>query len=348
MAKGMAAVQPGGLGASVAEAVAPLIEARGLRKAYGPRLVLDGVSLSAQAGEVVGLLGPNGAGKTTTLGILATMLRPDSGSIRIAGLDARVATAAVRRQLGFVPQSIALYPSLSAARNLELFARLHGLDRRAARQRTRLMLEEVGLAERAGDAVATLSGGMQRRLNLACGIVHRPRVLLLDEPTVGIDPQSREKILATVRNLAAVDRVAVIYSTHYMEEVERLCDRVQLIDDGRVVAAGTVAEVIALSGGQPRIAITFRQPPPPAWSAGLPVAPLAVTDPSGDAALVSPDAPTRITLALTSLADTGKVLERATAAGGEVIEFTVHAPNLSDAFIALTGHALRAGAPPAP
>ena len=176
MADGAAAIESGERGA----AAAPLIEARGLRKAYGRRLVLDGVNLTAYAGEVVGLLGPNGAGKTTTLGILATLLRPDAGTLAIAGHDGRVATAAVRRQLGFVPQSIALYPSLSGARNLELFARLHGLDRRTARTRTQLMLEEIGLADRAGDPVATLSGGMRRRLNLACGIVHRPRVLLLD------------------------------------------------------------------------------------------------------------------------------------------------------------------------
>jgi ABC-2 type transport system ATP-binding protein len=321
-----------------------LVAARGLRKAYGLRVVLDGLDLAAHAGEVVGLLGPNGAGKSTTLGILATQLKPDAGEIQIAGLDCRVQTPAVRRQLGFVPQSIALYPSLSGLRNVELFARMHGLDRRVARKNAWLMLEEVGLAERAHDSAATLSGGMQRRLNLACGIVHQPSVVLLDEPTVGIDPQSREKILETVRKIADENGVAVIYSTHYMEEVERLCDRVLLIDYGKVVASGTVAEVIALGGRHPRIEITFRRPPDPGWLKGL----TAVTQVPAVNNLVTHTAPDCITLALANPADTGRVFERANTSGGEVLEFTVHAPNLSDAFITLTGHALRDGGRSAP
>jgi ABC-2 type transport system ATP-binding protein len=314
-----------------------LVEARGLRKAYGPRVVLDGLDLAARAGEVVGLLGPNGAGKSTTLGILATQLKPDAGEIRIVGVDCRVQARAARRQLGFVPQTIALYPSLSGLRNVELFARMHGLNRRIARESAWRMLKEVGLGERAHDSVATLSGGMQRRLNLACGIVHQPSVVLLDEPTVGVDPQSRENIFDIVRKIAVEDHVAVIYSTHYMEEVERLCHRVLLIDHGKVVASGTVSEVIALAGGHPRIEITFRRPPVPGWLGGLP----AVTDITGVNGLATNATPDCIMLALADPADAGRVFERANASGGEVLEFNVHAPNLSDAFIALTGHALR-------
>jgi ABC-type multidrug transport system ATPase subunit len=215
-----------------------LLEAIDLRKSYGSHLVLDGVSLSVNAGEVVGLLGPNGAGKTTTLSILATLLEPDAGLVRIAGATPSPKHFALRRRLGFVPQSIALYPSLSGLQNLEFFARLHGIPKRQAQSECMRVLHEVGLADRAQDPVEVLSGGMKRRLNLACGMVHGPDLLLLDEPTVGVDPQSRDHILETVRRAAAAG-AGVIYSTHYMEEVERICSRAMLIDSGKVVAAGT-------------------------------------------------------------------------------------------------------------
>jgi linearmycin/streptolysin S transport system ATP-binding protein len=305
----------------------PVVEARGIRKSYGSRLVLDAVSLSVGAGEVVGLLGPNGAGKTTTLSILATLLEADAGDVRIAGVDARTDPEGVRRNLGFVPQSIALYPTLNAHQNLELFARLHGIgDVRGACARA---LDDAGLADRARDPVAVLSGGMKRRLNLACGLVHRPGILLLDEPTVGVDPQSRENIFVTIK-AAARAGAAVIYSTHYMEEAERLCGRVLLIDHGRVVADGTVAELIALAGGWPRLELTLEEPIASGWHADL--------------AGVTPLPTTGAELArfrLASLEQVSSVLERARAAGGRVLEFSVHSPNLSDAFIALTGHALR-------
>lgn len=307
-----------------------LIEAIKLRKSFGPRLVLTDVSLEVHRGEVVGLLGPNGAGKTTTLSILATLLRPDAGEVRICGMAARTNLNAVRRKLGVVPQSLALYRSLSALQNLELFARLHGIDRHEARDEAMNALTEVGLSERAHDPVVMLSGGMQRRLNLACGIVHRPKVLLLDEPTVGVDPQARELLLLTVRRLAQAG-TAVIYSTHYMEEVEVACDRVLLIDDGRLLAAGTVAELIALGGQSPVIEITFRNPPTAGWYDALP----------GLIELSPAQSESRITLKLANLAQVSAVLECARAARREVLEFSVHSPNLSDAFMALTGRALR-------
>jgi ABC-2 type transport system ATP-binding protein len=304
------------------------LQAENLRKSFGPRLVLDGVSLSVRTGEIVGLLGPNGAGKTTTLSILATLLEADSGEIRVGGAPAG-GKRVIRGKIGFVPQSIALYPSLSAAHNLRLFARIHGLTAAAARAESVRMLEAVGLADRANDPVAVLSGGMKRRLNLACGMVHRPEVLLLDEPSVGVDPQSREQILATVRRLAD-GGVATVYSTHYMDEVERLADRILLIDSGRVLAEGTVAELIALGGRQPRMEIRFKKMPAAGWTGAM------------DAAGPPPIAEGgKVTLALPGLAAVSEVLDRARTAGGEVSEFSVHSPNLSDAFIALTGHALR-------
>src|SRR5579863_245558 len=290
-----------------------LLEASGLRKSYGSRLALDGVSLAVKAGEVVGLLGPNGAGKTTTLSLLATLIEPDSGTVRIAGTIPSPRHYALRQRLGFVPQAIALYPSLSGLRNLELFARLHGIAKRRARSESMRVLEEVGLAERAHDPVAVLSGGMKRRLNLACGLVHRPDLLLLDEPTVGVDPQSREQILETVRR-AANDGAAVVYSTHYMEEVERICGRALLIDHGKAVAAGTIAELIALGGRQPLMELTFRDPAPPDWCNGLAgITQIAVAGANG-----------KVALQLDSFALVNPILERARASGAQILEFSVH------------------------
>jgi ABC-2 type transport system ATP-binding protein len=191
-------------------------------------------------------------------------------------------------------------------------------------------LSEVGLTDHADQVVAFLSGGMKRRLNLACGIVHNPRILLLDEPTVGVDPQSRERVLQTIRVLADAGTTA-IYSTHYMEEVEVLCDRVVLIDRGRVVANGTVPEIIALAGRRPRIEITFQSPLSCKWYTGV-VGVSEISAPANDAKAV---------LQFESLAQVSELLDHARAAGGTILEFNVHSPNLSDAFMTLTGHALR-------
>jgi ABC-2 type transport system ATP-binding protein len=296
--------------------------------------VLDGVTLDVQAGEVVGLLGPNGAGKTTTLSILATSIKPDAGTVQIFGLDAHSYPDEVRRRLGFVPQSIALYPSLTATENLELFLRVHGLNRAAAHDSCMNALEVVGLVDRASDPVAILSGGMQRRLNLACGIAHRPGILLLDEPSIGVDPQSREHILRTIRGLVDAG-AAGIYSTHYMEEVERLCDRVILIDGGRVIAAGTIAEVIAMADGRPRIEFTFAGATPTGWYEGTDATELP--QPVNGAG--------RVTLALASVDAIAELLRRAHSINGGVQEFNIRSPNLSDAFMALTGHSLRGHEP---
>jgi ABC-2 type transport system ATP-binding protein len=317
----------------------PIVEAIGLRKSYGARLVLDDMTMTIRAGEIVGLLGPNGAGKTTTLSILATLLNPDAGELRIAGADPRREAASIRHKLGFVPQAIALFPSLSPLQNLELFARVHGIKKRTARTIAMRILDLAGLAERARDPVAILSGGMNRRLNLACAMVHSPELLLLDEPTTGVDPQSRERIFMTVSEAAAAG-AAVIYSTHYMEEVERLCDRVLLIDHGRLIADGTVSELIALGGTQARMEIAFQTAPPPGWLNGL----------KGISALPIPSAaagpgPCEVVLTLAGLNQAGEILERVRSSGAQVFEFSVHRPNLSDAFIALTGHALRDSGP---
>lgn len=306
------------------------IEASHLRKSYAQRVAVDDVSFVVNAGEVVGLLGPNGAGKTTTLSILATLIEPDAGQVRIAGIDSLVAPHRLRQKLGFVPQSIALYPALSAYQNLETFARIHGLTRREAETRSMEALETVGLRDRADDPVWTLSGGMKRRLNLGCGLMHRPVALLLDEPTVGVDPQSREGIFATIRT-AADSGVAILYSTHYMEEVERMCDRALLIDQGKVLADGTIDQLIKLGGHRPRMEVVFKKVPSSGWCEGI----------EGVVRLAPANDEAKLILELTSLRQVSEILECAHSSHGQLLEFAVHSPNLSDAFITLTGHGLR-------
>ncbi len=310
---------------------APMIEAVELRKKYGDRVALSGVSISAVAGEVVGLLGPNGAGKTTTLSILSGVLAPDSGRVSIAGHDLSTAPRLARQSLGLVPQSLALYPTLTALENLMFFGRMQTLSSRDALRSARGLLLDVGLDDRADDLVEEFSGGMKRRLNLACGMMHSPAAIMLDEPTVGVDPQSRGRILAVIK-AAAEHGAAIVYSTHYMEEVERLCDRVVLIDNGKIVAQGTDIELIALAGTEPRIEIMTIKPLAPGWSNGIigvSEMPREVGD--GFAAVLS----------LKTVEQVPEVIRRAEAASGEVLEFHVHRPNLQDAFLKLTGHALR-------
>ena len=309
----------------------PVIQAQDLRKRYGERVALAGVSIAVDAGETVGLLGPNGAGKTTTLSILSGVIAPDSGTVSIAGHDLAASPKLARMSLGLVPQSLALYPTLTALENLMFFGRMQGLTSLAALSRARGLLEEVGLSDRVDDIVGDFSGGMKRRLNIACGMMHSPAAIMLDEPTVGVDPQSRGRIFTVVE--AAADRgAAILYSTHYMEEAERLCDRIVLIDHGKIVAQGTDAELIALAGTEPRIEVTTRKELPRGWSegiAGVSELPWEVADEFAAA------------LTLASLDQVPEVIRRAGEAGDEVIEFRVHRPNLQDAFLKLTGHALR-------
>jgi len=216
----------------------PILEAEDLEKSYGGRRAVDGLSLSVAPGEIFGLLGPNGAGKSTTLAMLSTLFPPDAGRIVIDGIDAVREPARVRPGLGFVPQELALYPALGARDNLAFFGRIYGLHGRTLDQRVDAVLDVVGLRDRAADPVRTFSGGMTRRLNLAAGLVHSPKVLFLDEPTVGVDPQSRNFIFDHVRRLRD-EGLAILYTSHYMEEVERLCDRVAIVDEGRLLALDT-------------------------------------------------------------------------------------------------------------
>lgn len=219
-----------------------------LSKSFGPLRAVEAVSFEIRAGEIYGLLGPNGAGKTTTISMISGLLRPDSGEVLVADRPFWSAPQAAKQLMGVVPQEIALYEELSARENLLFWGRIAGLDTRAARTRTEELLEALTLSDRAKDPLKTFSGGMKRRINIGCALMHRPRLLLLDEPTVGIDPQARLNILEFIRDLRA-HGTAILYTTHYLEEAETLCDRIGIVDHGRLLAEGTLPELQERVGG---------------------------------------------------------------------------------------------------
>ena len=215
---------------------------------------MDGVSFEIRRGETYGLLGPNGAGKTTTISMACGILRRDAGTVIVDGKPLDIGTTDARAAVGLVPQDLAIYPDLTARENLAFFGRLYGLGGRALAARIDEVLEVVDLAERSRERTEHFSGGMKRRLNIAIGLLHRPRLLVLDEPTVGVDPQSRNAILGSVEALSS-EGMAILYTTHYMEEAERLCDRVGIMDEGRIVAEGTRQELVALVGGVDKVSL---------------------------------------------------------------------------------------------
>ncbi len=225
-----------------------------IRKSYGSNVAVDDLSLQIRPGEVFGLLGPNGAGKSTTIGMATGLLAPDSGSVMIEGLGPPTLRE-VRAKIGVAPQALALYMDLTANENLIFFGRLFGLPAETVAKRADEVLDLVGLRDRKSDRVKGYSGGMQRRLNLAVAMMHDPAMLLLDEPTAGVDPQSRNNILELVRTLRGQGRT-IVYTTHYMEEAARLCDRVAIIDKGKILALGTVHELIETHGGGSVVTVT--------------------------------------------------------------------------------------------
>jgi ABC-2 type transport system ATP-binding protein len=231
---------------------APVLACRGLTKRYGNRTAVDDVSFQIAAGECYGLLGPNGAGKTTTISLACGLLERDGGEVLVEDRPLFTTSVDLKAVIGYVPQEIALYPELSVVDNLRFFGRLYGLAGSRLEDRVRSVIEIVGLVERSKERVGNFSGGMKRRANIAAGLLHEPHLLVLDEPTVGVDPQSRNSILETVVGLRDAG-LAVLYTTHYMEEAERLCNRVGIIDGGRLIAEGTRRDLVAQVRGQDRI-----------------------------------------------------------------------------------------------
>jgi ABC-2 type transport system ATP-binding protein len=307
---------------------AAFLEVRDLRKQYGPTVALDGVGFAVHEGEMFGLLGPNGAGKTTLLSIISCLTEAGSGEVRLLGRRVTEADREVRRLIGIVPQELAVYGELTARENLHFFGELYGLGGAALRRRVEELLSAVGLTDKAGDRVRTFSGGMKRRLNLAAALVHGPRLVLLDEPTVGVDPQSRNHIFEEVRRRNE-EGLTIIYTSHYMEEVQALCERVGIMDHGRLQACDTLPRLLQQLKGL----IRFR--------------------------------PSRLTPALRerikdvpgcSLTERGRTLELECAdvkgallrlvsalneAQAELVSLEIEEPNLERVFLHLTGRALR-------
>jgi ABC-2 type transport system ATP-binding protein len=306
-------------------ATPPVLECRAVRKAYGDRQAVDGVSLAVGSGECYGLLGPNGAGKTTLVSVICGIIPANGGVVTVEKSGAVDGPA-----VGYVPQELAVYIDLNARENLRFFGQLQGLKGQALERQVDELLDVVGLAGRAREAVARFSAGMQRRLSVAIGLLGPPALLVLDEPTLGVDPQSRNAILDTVAGLAAAG-TAVLLTSHQMDEVARLCHRVGILDHGRMVAEGTVEELLASLGGGDRVRVGAGQPAAMAraldGSAGVHI--VKVDDDGVD--LQVDEAKRRLP----------EVFDVARAAGQDIVSVDVRRPNLEDVFLARTGRALR-------
>jgi ABC-2 type transport system ATP-binding protein len=300
-----------------------------LRKSYGPIEAVAGLSFEINAGEVFGLLGPNGAGKTTTISVLATRLRPSAGDAVIFGHSVRANANAVRRMIGVVSQDVAVYPTLTAAENVRFFGRMYDVPKTQLEDRIDELLQLVGLDGRRDDYVNTFSGGMKRRLNLAMSLVHRPKLILLDEPTVGVDPHSRKNIFEIVRHLRDAG-TAILYTTHYMEEAERLCDRLGIMDEGKIIAMGTLDVLLANLGCAEVIEV--RGLPPGTDLSGLQTA-------AGVCRLESQNGTAR--LFVTSAARVLGPLHQAIARYSERVYVEIAPLSLENLFLQLTGKELR-------
>jgi ABC-2 type transport system ATP-binding protein len=311
---------------AVATKLSPIpLEVDSLVKRFGQVTAVDGVSLELRAGECFGLLGPNGAGKSTLIRCIVGRAIPEAGRASVFGSPASSADA--RAALGWIPQELALYPRLTCKENLAAFGRYHGLSGEKLKESVAWCLDWAALADRAGDLEKNLSGGMKRRLNMAAGIIHRPRVVLMDEPTVGVDPQSRNRIFEMIEALRD-EGAAIIYTTHYMEEAERLCDRVAIIDHGRIIALGSSEELIhGAFGSRSQVMARFAGPPGDvsSWAerhAGK------LVDGSAEFTI---DHSTQI----------AGLLDDAAKAGLELLDVTLRRPNLESVFLHLTGRELR-------
>lgn len=308
-----------------------VLVADSLAKSFGDLIAVDGVSLTIAPGETFGLLGPNGAGKTTTISMIAGLLDPDSGSVVVAGEEIRTNSTRGRGAIGLVPQALAIYPDLTGEENLVFFGRLYGLASTALGERVEAVLAVIGLTDRKDDQAKEYSGGMQRRLNIGVGLLHHPKLLILDEPTVGVDPQSRNAILEAVESLSG-EGMAVLYTTHYMEEAERLCDRVAIIDEGKIQAEGTRRELVSMVGEKDRVSISATGDLAGVVEALHRVP--GVTDASSSDHRVE-------VLATGASSILPALLGAVTEAGGSITGVEVVEPNLEAVFLHLTGKALR-------
>ncbi|HEX4019039.1 MAG TPA: ATP-binding cassette domain-containing protein [Frankiaceae bacterium] len=305
-----------------------MIEAHGLTKRYGSTVALDGLDLEVPTGAILGVLGPNGAGKSTAVRILTTLTHPDGGTARVAGHDVVTETAAVQRSIGVTAQDATLDEVLTGVQNLVMVGRLSGLSRSQAKVRAVELLDRFGLSDAGGRILKTYSGGMRRRLDLAAGLVTRPPVLFLDEPTTGLDPTSRVRMWGVIRELVA-DGATLLLTTQYLDEADELADRIVVIDRGRAIALGTAAELKAQVGGA-RLEVTLSEADPAAAAALSPYV-------SGEVS-VSHDG-RRLRAPVPSVSGLATTVVRALdGAGVQVDDVDVHQPSLDDVFFALTGH----------
>jgi ABC-2 type transport system ATP-binding protein len=308
-----------------------VLDVEGIGKRFGDLQAVDAVSFHVAQGETYGLLGPNGAGKTTSISMIAGLLEPDSGRVTVSGIPVSTTGIEAKAAIGLVPQDLAIYPDLSAEENLTFFGRLYGMRGRELNARVDEILEVIGLTERRADRSKEFSGGMKRRLNIGIGLLHRPRLLILDEPTVGVDPQSRNAILESVQALAA-EGMAVLYTTHYMEEAERLCDRVGIIDQGEIKAEGTRRELVALVGEKDRLRLAGTGSLQSAADSVLMLSDVeSASVAEGGIDLVVADAGGLLS----------ELLQVVTHAGMHVTGVELTEPDLEAVFLHLTGKALR-------
>ncbi len=311
--------------------MAPVLIAEGMVKTFGDLVAVNGVDLEIAAGETFGLLGPNGAGKTTSISIVGGLLHPDRGTVTVAGVPVSAESTKGKAAIGLVPQDLAIYPDLTAVENLTFFGRLYSMNGADLRSRVDEVLEVIGLSERRDDLVKEFSGGMKRRLNIGIGLLHKPQLLILDEPTVGVDPQSRNAILESVEQLSG-EGMAVLYTTHYMEEAERLCDRVAIIDEGTIKAEGTRRELVSMIGQRDRVTVSASGDLQKAAEAVRRLPDVSEASPSDHRIeILANEAAKLLPALLASIAATG-----AAVTGVQVIE-----PNLEAVFLHVTGKALR-------
>jgi linearmycin/streptolysin S transport system ATP-binding protein len=312
-----------------------IVEVQELVKQYpgAPEPAVKGVSFGILRGEVFSLLGPNGAGKTTTISMLSCLLEPTAGEARIAGHSVRGDPIAVKRAIGVVPQDIALYPTLSARENLTFWGQMYGMGGADLRKRVDEVLEMVGLRDRARDRIEAYSGGMKRRINIAVGLLHRPQVVFMDEPTVGIDPQSRRNILDTVKALNG-QGMTVLYTTHYMEEAEELSHRIGIIDHGKLIALGTQQELTQLVGREDVVSLRI------AAEHSTPELLKAFSAVQGIQQVTASDGTVRL-IAQDGNAALPELITVANARGVKVAGVDIQEPNLEAVFLHLTGRALR-------
>ncbi len=308
-----------------------MIQVEGLRKEYGELVAVSELSFEAVPGAIFGLLGPNGAGKSTAIGCISGLLTPTRGRIRVCGHDVVHDGLEARARMGVVPQELALYEDLSARENLRYWGGAYGLRGGRLEERTDAVLEQVGLADRAREAIKKFSGGMKRRLNFACGVLHQPEVLLLDEPTVGVDAQSRVRILELVRDQAR-SGACVLYTTHYMEEAEGLCDRLAIVDHGKLMAQGTLSELRGLLGERDMVRLAGRFDPLRVREGLQAVDGAEIVTAEADLVTVAlPEASRKLPELFAALS----------AAGAQVHATTMTQPSLESLFIKLTGKELR-------